>query len=305
MDFAHLVRALLGRRFAMLHFVALGALLFALQQAFLAPGLRQGSLEGAAWPALDGRQKSEIDDELLYREGLRRGLDRDDGVIRQRLIQDMRFLEPENASSDDALYRQALELGLDREDVVVRRRLVEKMRRHVLTQAPIPRPADGELEGYLAEQADRFVIPARVRLDQVHFDEPERAQAALEALAAGQLEAQALRGDPLPLPRRLPSLSARELAGRLGPAFAARSFELPPGRWSGPVGSSYGHSLVFVHDQTPKRMPRLDEVRARVEGEWLAEREALALEAALGKLRAQAGLESASAAPPAKGTVSD
>src|SRR5262245_43174716 len=36
-----------------------------------------------------------VEDELLYREGLRLGLDRDDGIVRQRVIQKALFLAEE------------------------------------------------------------------------------------------------------------------------------------------------------------------------------------------------------------------
>lgn len=289
MDFPDLVRALIRRRYAAWHFLLLGALLFAVQRAYFGgDGDPAQVFEGM--PSLEAVAPADVDDELLYREALRRGLDRSDGVVRQRLIRNMRFLEPENSADDETLYRQALDLGLEREDIVVRRRMVERVRRLLIAETPIPRPDARELAAYLAEQGERFAIPARVRLEQVHFDDAASAVAALDALRRGEVKADELRGDPLPLPRAMPSLSARELAGRLGPDFASRAFEVEPGRWSGPVPSSYGHSLVFVHERSPARTPELDEVRQRVLGEWRAAREAEALEAALVRIRARAGL---------------
>ncbi len=276
------------RRYAAWHFLLLGGLLFLAQKTLLS----EGSPMSSALDGLDSMEQvapGQRDEEILYREALRRGLDRDDAVVRQRLIRNMRFLEPETSLEDEALYRQALDLGLDREDVVVRRRLVERMRRVLVSETPIVKPGTAELQAYLVDQGERFAIPARVRLEQIHFDEAEAAAQALAQIRRGEGDGRALRGDPLPLPRKLPSLSARELAGRLGPDFAARAFALEPGRWTGPVPTSYGHSLVWVHERSPERSPELEEVRLRVLGEWRAEREAEALEAALERLRVRAG----------------
>ena len=290
MDFADLVRTLTQPRFAVFHFLVLGGVLFALEKnVWKEPGEATWNLAAAASPPTGS--KSEVDDELLYREALRRGLDRDDSVVRQRLVRDMKFLEPESTAPDADLYRRAIDLGLDREDLVVRRRMIERARRQLIGETPIFAPSPAQLAVLLEEQADRLRLPARVRLEQVHFDNAERAAAVLESLRAGMISVDELKADPLPLSRSMPSLSARELAGRLGPDFARRAFEIEPGSWTGPVPSSYGSSLVFVHEVVPPRMPEVAEVRERLEGEWLAQREAQALETALVGLRKRAGVE--------------
>lgn len=285
------------RRHAAWHFLLLGGVLFLVQKSFLSDVSPMSSVLEGLEP-IEHFAPGQVDEEILYREALRRGLDRDDSVVRQRLIRNMRFLEPENSADDETLYRQALDLGLEREDIVVRRRMVERMRRILVAETPIARPNARELETYLAGQSARFVIPARVRLEQVHFDDAAAASAALAASRGGDPAGKELRGDPLPLPRKLPSLSARELAGRLGPGFAERAFEIEPGSWTGPIPTSYGHSLVFVHARSPAREPDLEEVRQRVLGEWRAEREAEVLEAALVRLRSRAGFSPREPATP-------
>src|SRR4051812_27721539 len=59
-------------------------------------------------------------EEMLYREALARGLDRAQPV-RQRLIQNMRFLRIDESGGGGDLYAQAVEIGFDRTDPVVRR----------------------------------------------------------------------------------------------------------------------------------------------------------------------------------------
>ncbi|MFP6578318.1 MAG: peptidylprolyl isomerase [Myxococcota bacterium] len=272
------------RRHAALHFLLLAAAAFLIEGAFLGDPREGGAVFFGDLPAPGPKR----DEALLYHEALRRGLDRHDPVVRQRLIRDMRFLEPKSEASDQELYRQALDLGLDREDLVVRRRLIERVRRHLIAEARVGVPKLAELEAWLAADAPHYQIPARRSIDQIHFADRARALAAMARGQVGEGAIDALRGDPLPLPRRLPSLSRAELAGRLGPGFAGAAFAIDTDAWTGPVQSSYGHSLVRVRERTPARAPQLAEVRARVAGAWRAEREAQALEAGLSKLRARA-----------------
>jgi parvulin-like peptidyl-prolyl isomerase len=54
------------------------------------------------------------------------------------------------------------------------------------------------------------------------------------------------------------------LAGLFGPEFVARLAALPPGRWSGPVASSYGSHLVRVEARTEPEPVTLAQARATV-----------------------------------------
>src|SRR5271157_1800866 len=70
----------------------------------------------------------EIDEDVLYRDALFRGLDRGDRGVQWRLIEKMTFLSDEPETNPRDLLGQAVGLALDREDQVVRRILIEKMR---------------------------------------------------------------------------------------------------------------------------------------------------------------------------------
>src|SRR5690606_29827688 len=61
---------------------------------------------------LEALASAEVDDEILAREALARGLDRDDPSIRWRLVQKMRFLDERPGRSDEELVREARRLGL-------------------------------------------------------------------------------------------------------------------------------------------------------------------------------------------------
>ena len=91
--------------------------------------------------------------------------------------------------------------------------------------------------------------------------------------------------DPLPIPRKLPSLSQRELAARLGDSFAREVFALPVGRWSGPISSVYGAHLVRLVERVPARAPAATEIRGALRSHWLADREERSVRVAVAALR--------------------
>jgi hypothetical protein len=169
-------------------------------------------------------------------------------------------------------------------DLVVRRRLAQKMALRIQETARSEEPSEPELDAFLEAHPERWTEPARVELVQLYFRDAGRARAGLAALG-NQPDAPEVRGDVLPLPSRLPAQSRAELTNLLGPDFARQAFELPQGRWSGPIRSTYGSHLVYVLDRRPATRSPLAAVRSEVREGLLAERGRDALLAELAALR--------------------
>jgi len=304
----------------LVHFLLLGGAVFALRgvisadrdpqrRVLIVPATEVARMQQEAERANGrppGRQELEalvsgwIDDELLVREARERGWQRSDPVVQQRLVRNLRFLEEAPDTPAEALVDRALALGLDRSDLVVRRRLVARMRLELAREARLEEPSDAELQAVLDTRPERFRVPPRVRLTQLFLSRDRRAgtleadAASLlgELRAAGTPPADALtRSDPSLLAGEQPLSSEAQLSARFGPEFARRVHELEPGDWRGPVASSYGLHLVWVHETQATRMPSLDEVRNVVRASWRAERERAALRAALSELRSNVDLQ--------------
>jgi parvulin-like peptidyl-prolyl isomerase len=63
---------------------------------------------------------------------------------------------------------------------------------------------------------------------------------------------------------QLKGWSQATLARQFGDEFSARVLELEPGQWVGPVVSTLGLHLVWVHERIPGAMPPLDLIRPQV-----------------------------------------
>jgi hypothetical protein len=172
-------------------------------------------------------------------------------------------------------------MGLDQHDSVVRRRLAQKMEFLFKDVAEMAQPNEDELQAYLQDHPERYRFPARVSFTHVYFSPDRRggraepdARNVLEALEAGDLEpseAPSL-GDRFMLQTYYPQQASQDATREFGTAFAKRLFTLEVGRWEGPVASAYGLHLVFVHDRIESRLPRLEEVRTKVETDLLENR---------------------------------
>ena len=213
----------------------------------------------------------------------------------------------EDRVREEILYREALALGLDRDDQVVRRRLRQKME-FVSTDLTDPEPpTEAELQAYLDANMDRFRTTERLSFTQVYLkeDEQERAAALLQRLAGhppSQLDLEQL-GDASLLPGAMQQADRHELGRVFGNDFATTLSAVPLGRWSGPHASPYGLHLVYVSERLPAREPPLGEVRSEVQREWLAERQREANERFYQALRDRYTVEVADPLTPARHDV--
>lgn len=305
----------------LLHFVVGGALLFLLTRALHpdqetpAPAVEPVVVTAAdvaqlrtAYTAETGLAPSDrdeaalvdaaIDEELLYREAVARGLDRNDRSVRTWLIEQMQILSDDPSASEEELYQRALRIGLDRHDLVVRRILIHKVKL-LAGRVGDDEASDAELRAwYNAHAAD--ALPERVSFWHVFLAADARDAAALQhaeqQLAALRERRPAPRdavreGDSFPMPAHLTRQSLPQLEKLFGKPFAEQVLASPAGAWSGPFASPYGLHLVFVESVEPGAPPAFDDVRGRVLESWREAERAKRLKALLRDLRARHPLE--------------
>jgi PPIC-type PPIASE domain len=193
---------------------------------------------------LQGLVEDYIRDEIFYREGRAAGLDRDDFVIRRRVRQKMEFLAEDMAAAE---------------------------------------PNDEQLAAYLASNPERFRIDDRLTFHQVFLSATRRGS-ALEG-DANQIAETLVRasapvdtdtatiGDPFLLGEAFRDMSRSDVARTFGDGFAEQLSAIAPGRWQGPIASSFGAHFVFVDERIKGGLPPLATVRDIVQREWQSARQ--------------------------------
>jgi peptidyl-prolyl cis-trans isomerase C len=276
-------RASLGRRLLrepLVHFLILGAALFAVSR-FVKPAadrtapnrqivitlddLRQLQIGFAAqWqraptePEMLGLIESRIKQEILYREGLAMGLDKDDEIVKRRMAQKMEFLAEDVSAAHE--------------------------------------PTTAELKAYFDANPKAFTQPARVTFRLLYFSPDKRgkeawsdANKALARLAgkSASWDGAASLGDPFMFQDYMADRTPDQVAKDFGPPFAKALFVLKPGAWTGPIESGYGWHLVYVDTLIPEHASAFEEVEPDVKTAWLAARKAEAWDKAYGEMRAK------------------
>src|SRR6187200_1566721 len=83
---------------------------------------------------------------------------------------------------EEILYREGVKLGLERDDIVVKRRVRQKIEL-IEEEAATRIPTDGDLSAYLAAHQARFVQPAILSFDQVFLGPATSDPDVMEAVA--------------------------------------------------------------------------------------------------------------------------
>lgn len=202
----------------------------------------------------------------------------------------------ENKVQQEVLYREALAMGLDKDDEIVKRRMAQKMQFLAEDVAAAREPSTDELRIWFAKNADKFALPKRVSFRHLYFSPDRRGNNAREdaakALAqlAGQPEDTKLvesLADPFMFQDYYRDRAPDYLGKEFGPQFAQTVEKLPTGSWQGPIESGFGWHLVFVDTVIPGRVPDFEEIEADVKTAWLGEQKALAWDKAYREMRAK------------------
>lgn len=183
--------------------------------------------------------------------------------------------------TEEILFREAVALGLDRDDEIIKRRLAQKMDFLTADLATMEEPTRDELKEWFAKNAGRFALPPHVSFRHVYFSPDKHGASTREAAAAtinliagkrpGSPEV-AAAGDPFMFRNTYGDSTPAQVAKEFGPEFANALFDLEAKSWQGPIRSGYGWHLVWIDSTEPGRIPDFEEVEPNVKSAWVEER---------------------------------
>ncbi len=195
---------------------------------------------------------------------------------------------------EEILYREALAMGLDKDDEIVKRRMAQKMQFIAEDVAAAHAPSTAELRTWFTANTAKFALPGRISFRQIYFSPDQRgtharddAVAALKALDGQPIDSPRAVGDPTLLQDYYGDRTSEQLAKDFGPVFAQAASRLAPGSWQGPIESGFGWHLVFVDTVIPGRVPGFEEVEPDIKTAWLGEQKSLAWKTSYDALRAK------------------
>ncbi len=174
---------------------------------------------------------------------------------------------------EEALHREALALGMDQNDYVIKQRLIQSLQ--FITNGFVSAAvdvSDEEIAEYYEANRDDYYVDPYVTFTHVYFSNDRHGREQARQLAKAKLAE--LNDASVPFSestrhgeRFLYNVNYVErtedfVASHFGRAMAAAVFELEPDsrQWYGPFESAYGHHLVMLTKRTDGLYPPLGEI---------------------------------------------
>ncbi len=211
---------------------------------------------------------------------------------------------------EEIAYREAMAMGLNDDDVIIRRRLRQKLELLAEDVASLSAPDDAQLQAFLDENKDEYLIEPSFSFRQIYFspdlrDDPVVDSRALlaELQAAPESVDYSAMGDPIALPHRIDDARLSEIARVFGSDFSTQlaavvsaqiagadggqasaqeigqagqakdqGTDQTIGQWAGPLQSGFGLHLVLITHHVPGSEPSLEQVRDGVQRDWFSVR---------------------------------
>ncbi len=180
---------------------------------------------------------------------------------------------------EEVMYREALAMGLDKNDTIVRRRLAQKIEFISSDIAAMAEPDDEKLIKFLSAHPEKFETPATLSFEHIYFNndkretqtEPDALKLLDEVKQPNAVIDTHISGDPFMMGKQYNEITEFGVSRIFGQDFATELFSLNAGDWQGPVKSSYGSHLIHISNKTPAQAVELNIVRDKVRYEWQAE----------------------------------
>lgn len=231
----------------LVHFLVIGLLLFALYRVI-------------------GEDRAE-NNKILVTESVLAGLAQQFSASRQRAPSPKELQGLVDAwVREEVLYREGLEMGLDRDDQVIRRRISQRVGVLAEESQAGQEATDAELAVWLKNNQARYALPAVLSFEQIMLDPAnlngdvgEAAERMKNKLARGMSPEDLSESHLLPV--RIESVPENLAARDFGEEFIAALRDLPIGSWQGPIRSGYGLHLVKINARIAGRAATLDEAR--------------------------------------------
>lgn len=199
----------------------------------------------AAWKSQVGRPPNEqeifnivndfVEEEILYREALRLGLDQNDRIIKRRLAQKISFLKQETNKED---------------------------------------PTTEQLIVFYETNKDRYIVPPTFSFTHHYFSKsPKANDRALMALADIDSTGGAALAEPFFLGKNFSEYSLGKIKQAFGPELLEAFNDPVLNKWTGPYPSSFGIHLLYINNKTDEYLPEFQAIETLVRQDFSIEKQ--------------------------------
>ncbi len=191
-----------------------------------------------------------------------------------------------NLVEEEILYREALKLGLDREDRIIKRRLAQKI--SFLKQESIPdSPSNEDLIEYFNKNNNKYFIDSKYTFSHYFFSNENNSFERSSKAYIDLLNNNSINSDPFFLGKNFVDVSEREIKSEFGEDFSSNFIDVELNKWIGPLESPFGHHIIYVRNYSQGYLPNIASVLKQVEVDFLQTQRDEAIENYLNQIRSE------------------
>ncbi|WP_437523182.1 peptidylprolyl isomerase [Sorangium sp. So ce726] len=187
---------------------------------------------------------------------------------------------------DEALFREGLRLSLVHTDPMLRAQVIARVRGMLQAELDQKPPTDIELQRYHEAHLSDYALPETISYREYLIRSGPDADGDARRLLSLLERQEAADGPGLPIPTDHSQRSEAQLASLYGPELAHELWTSPSGGWRA-LRSSDGVHIVRVAERTAASEPSFATIRERVSADYRKDRTARAFQAEISRLTSQ------------------
>jgi len=185
-----------------------------------------------------------------------------------------------NDIKQEVFFREALSLNLEKDDVIVRRRLIEKFKFMLEGMTNMSPPTEMQLSEFYRQNPDLFIQPERYSFTHYYFSTEEREHAKEDAeyslknylsINSNLKPTDSINkkiGDPFIMRYHYNNLNKTQISTNFGDEFTKNLTSQTVGNWTGPIESIYGWHLIKISDRRESNLPNFGNIKEKIEIEF-------------------------------------
>ena len=170
--------------------------------------------------------------------------------------------------NEEILYREALKMGLDKNDEIVKRRLSQKFEFLTTDMTNLHEPSKDDIQKFYNENKEKYQVDPTFSYAQIFIDIDKRkdvmnyARTVKKSVKGKEITPELLEeySDQFPIVLYIENVSKSEIINRMGDDFYDKIKSLEIDKWSDPIQSSFGLHLVYPTDIIKVAEPDLNTI---------------------------------------------
>jgi len=188
---------------------------------------------------------------------------------------------------EEILYREALNLGLERDDRIIKRRLAQKIT-FLKQETFIEKPSLDEIIDFYEANKNIYYINPTYSFTHYFFSNEKNSKVRADKFFIELNNNNILsKSDPFLLGKNFAYKSTNEIDRDFGMNFSKNFTNLQLNKWHSPMQSSFGYHIIKIVDKKDGYLPKIDEIFLKVELDYSNKRKEELLEKYISDIKSE------------------